>query len=130
MNSRITAKERNLIKGALRRVFARSELRRQVAIAASISGHVDLTRPRVKNWSRCDTCKQPTPRSYIQVDHVQPLIPIDTAFEDMSLDVFLDRLWCDPSNLRPICIDCHKIKSKEENKARRAKKKLDKQFKP
>lgn len=121
-NPRITKKERGLIKGALRRVFSRSDLRNAV-ITASLVEHSDPERPRVKNWCRCNVCKKPEARSYMAVDHLSPLIPIDSSFENMSLDVFIDRLWCDISNLQAICVDCHDKKSKIEAKERRCLKK-------
>jgi len=121
-NPRITTKELGLIKGALRRVFSRSDLRRSI-IEAAIIPHTDLSRPRVKSWGLCAVCKKPTPKSYLVVDHILPLVPLDQAFEEMSMDTFLDRLWCDPSNLQPICPEDHLQKSKEENKIRRVLKK-------
>jgi hypothetical protein len=47
-NPRVTSKERGLLKGAIRRVFSRSDLRRKV-IELSRIDHTDSTRPRVKN---------------------------------------------------------------------------------
>ena len=75
MNSRITKKERGLIKGALRRVFSRSELRQKI-VSASLIDHSDPKRTRVKNWCVCNLCKQPTPKSYVAVDHIVPIISL------------------------------------------------------
>lgn len=121
-NPRITAKERNLIKGAIRRAFSRSDLRRQT-VEQSIIDHTDASRPRVKSWGRCTACQIPIPKSYLIVDHISPVIPVDRSFEDMTIDEVVDRMWCLPSNLQIICEPCHLIKSKEENKIRRANKK-------
>lgn len=126
-NSRITPKERNLIKGAIRRVFARSELRQQVVKESDFKEHSDPSRKRVKNWCLCPICEKPTPRSYMQVDHIIPLIPIDKSLEDMSWDDIVNRLWCDKKNLMPICKECHLLKTKEEKKARTKIRKLKKQ---
>ncbi len=121
-NARITAKDRNALKGALRRAFVRSELRAAV-IARTRVDHVDPARPRVTKWSRCELCQSLTPTYLINVDHIDPLIPIDSHFEDMSLDVVADRLWCDPSNLQGICEECHDLKTAAENEARKPYKK-------
>lgn len=59
----------------------------------------------------------------MQVDHLEPLIPVTTALEDMTWDEVVDRTWCDINNLRPVCKPCHKAKTKEENKERRMFKK-------
>lgn len=52
-----------------------------------------------------------------------PLVPLDKALEEMTWDEVVDRTWCDEANLQVLCKPCHKIKSKEENKERRAIKK-------
>jgi len=121
-NPRITKKERGLIKGALRRVFSRSDLRREV-VAASVINHTDASRPRVKKWSQCKLCATKVPTYKIIVDHLDPVVPLDIAFEDMSVDVVIDRLWCEKNNLQFLCETCHNLKSKGENKLRREFKK-------
>lgn len=121
--AKIPPKERGLIKGALRRVFSRSELRRQVLVKSIRPGYYDPTRPRVKKWSVCTECSKMTPTYKAQVDHKVPLVPVDRSLEDMSWDEVVDRLWCDEENLRVLCLDCHAAKSKEENKQRRLNKK-------
>lgn len=117
-NPRITHKERGLLKGAVRRVFSRSELRAQV-VAASRIDHQDPERPRVKKWSRCASCKLPTATYQMQVDHIEPLQPIGVALDEMSMDDLVNRAWCDVKNLQALCLQCHKAKSKLENAERR-----------
>lgn len=118
MNDRITPKERGLLKGSIRRVFARSELRRKVLATASIT-HIDPERKRVKKWSKCPLCGLPTPTYLMQVDHISPVIPLDKTFEEIGLDQTVDRTWCNENNLMPVCKTCHTKKTKEERKARK-----------
>lgn len=125
MNNRITPKERNLLKGAVRRVFSRSDLRRKIVDLSRVD-YYDAERPRVKKWSICPSCKKYIPTYQMQVDHIDPIIPINTAFEHMSLDEVVDRTWCEEHNLLATCIDCHKLKTKQENKLRREQKKKGK----
>lgn len=120
MNKRITPRERGLLKGALRRVFSRSELRRAV-IEAAIVEHSDPSRPRVKKWCKCAVCGQPEAKSYTTVDHILPVIPLDSSFEELGLDGTVDRLWCVESNLQAICVVCHDEKTKLERKSRKKK---------
>lgn len=122
MKKPANAKERGLVKGALRRVFSRSELRKQ-ALASNDVTHSDPTRPRVTKWSYCSTCGTIEPRYLMQIDHEQPLVPIDKSLEDMSWDEVVERTWCDLDNLKPVCKPCHKEKTKVENKERRRLKK-------
>jgi hypothetical protein len=118
MNPRITKRERGLLKGAIRRVFSRSELRRQVIEAARIE-HSDSKRKRVKKWCKCNICGCAEAISNCVVDHRNPVIPVDSSFEELGLDSTVDRLWCDPENLQCVCDTCHLIKSKLETRMRR-----------
>lgn len=116
-NPRITAKERGLIKGAIRRVFSRSELRRRVLEEHTIV-HSDSKRPRVSKWSYCTVCGEVLPRYLLDVDHDDPIVPLSTTLEQMSWDTVIDRIWCEEHNLRPICKEDHKRKTRAENKLR------------
>lgn len=117
----ITKKERNLLKAAFRRVFSKSELRNKVLKKASIT-HYDATRPRVKNWSKCQACRRPTPTYLMVVDHIDPVIPLSLSFEYLSLDDLCTRIWCKEENLQAICKGCHADKTSLENKMRRVHK--------
>jgi 5-methylcytosine-specific restriction endonuclease McrA len=119
LNPRISAKDRNKLKGALRRAFATSDLRRAI-IQAALVEHSDPSRPRVKQWFRCNLCKQLDAKSYAVVDHILPVIPVDTSFESVGLDFTADRMWCDPMNLQALCTPCHDVKTKAEKAAKKA----------
>ncbi len=113
MNNPASPKERNLLKGSMRRVFARSELRR-AALERNAIEHSDPKRPRVTKWVWCDCCGEVFPRYLAQVDHIMPLVPLDKTLEDMSWDEVVDRLWCSIDNLSVLQLTCHKQKSKIE----------------
>lgn len=117
-NPRLTPKDRALIKGALRRAFSRSELRLQ-ALASTRIDHTDDSRPRVKKWSICAQCNNKVPTYTIDIDHKEPVIPLNSNFEDMSLDIVVDRMWCAINNLQGLCQSCHDIKSNEERAKRK-----------
>lgn len=124
MNSRLTPKDRGLIKGAIRRAFVRSALHRSVMDRAKVQGHTDLERPRVKTWYNCEMCKKFCAGYELQVDHISPVIPFDTTMEKMTLDDLVDRTWCADWNLQAICKDpCHTNKTKGEKKLRKEYKK-------
>lgn len=128
-NPRMTKQDIALAAGAIRRAFSRSELRRLVIESGAIPSHSDPSRPRVKNWVRCEKCKKPEARSLVQVDHrFDQVIPLDTALADVvcsegGWDNLVNRIWCDPRNLQNLCISCHKIKTLEENRVRRRNRK-------
>lgn len=121
-NPRITPRDRGLLKGAVRRVFSRSELRKQI-IDAALTDYIDSSRPRVKKWGRCAICNQLTPKSYLVVDHKYPVVALESSFGDMSFDELIDRMWCSSDNLQALCESCHAAKTKAENKLRRQFKK-------
>lgn len=123
MNNRITKKERGLLKGAIRRTFSRSELRRRALDKALVKDYHDPSRKRVTRWGKCSVCKKTEPAYLLQVDHVTPIIPVDKTLDDMSWDAVIDRVWCDERNLQAVCRVCHDKKTKEENAERRKNKK-------
>lgn len=123
MKSQLSPKERGLIKGCIRRVFSRSDIRRQVIESSVVPGYTDLSRKRVKTWCKCSECEEMIPKSYMEVDHKDPVIPLDRSLEEMSLDELVDRTWCGIENLSAICETCHDVKTKAENKERRQNKK-------
>lgn len=117
-NPRVTKKEYGLIKGGLRRVFGRSELRREVVANAVVKGYSDPKRKAVKFWVKCVTCGKMEAKSNVQVDHRAPVIPVDSSFEEMTLDEVVNRMWCEVKNLDIICKPCHISKSRAETKER------------
>ena len=88
--------------------------------------HSDPKRPRVTKWILCDVCRQPTPKWEAQCDHKEPVQKVTETEDELGFDVFLNRVWCDPSNLQKICRTCHQEKSRIENAERRKNKKARK----
>lgn len=126
-NPQLSPKDRNLIRGAIRRVFARCELRREVIEGVTVRGYRDPLRPRVKTFCECQLCGTLTPKSYMVVDHIHPVIPLDKSLEEMSIEEFVNALWCDIINLQAVCPACHAAKTKTENELRRKYKKEKKE---
>lgn len=118
-NPRITKKERGLLKGAIRRVFSRSELRRQALDKALVKDYHDPSRKRVTRWGRCGDCKKLEPLYLLEIDHQSPVVPVDSSLEQMTWDELVDRVWCHEGNLLAVCKPCHKAKSKLETKERK-----------
>lgn len=121
-NPRISKKEMGLIKGALRRVFSRSDLRRKV-LEAGIVEHHDPKRKRVKTWVKCEGCGVLEAKSNIDIDHKIPVIAITSSLAEMDVLELVNAMWCDESNLQRLCTVCHDAKSASETKQRAAFKK-------
>lgn len=109
-----------VIRGALRRAFARSpavqekmaESRREVPRYLK-----DGTRAK-KDWvqRQCEVCKEWVGSTKLAIDHIDPVISVQDGFQDWN--VFIDRLWCDKSNLQRICDTCHDSKTSKERISR------------
>lgn len=121
-NPRLTIKDMQLLKGAIRRAFSRSELRKTILLKNRID-HSDLDRPRVKKWSYCAECGSVMPEYLMQIDHIEPLQPVGVELVNMTMDDLVNRAWCQETNLQVLCKPCHNIKSKLENAERRRLKK-------
>jgi 5-methylcytosine-specific restriction endonuclease McrA len=89
--------------------------------------HFDPNRKRVTKWCRCAQCQKPEPKYLCAVDHVSPVIPINSSMEELSIDEVVNRIWCEKNNLQVLCEECHTVKTKAENKERRQLKKLKKE---
>jgi 5-methylcytosine-specific restriction endonuclease McrA len=116
---RFSPKERNLFKGALRRLFSRSDLRRNALKKVILENYFDPNRPRAMRWGYCMECGLITPAYLLEVDHVEPIIRVDESLEDLTIETLVDRIWCNEDNLMPLCKPCHKEKTKAEAKLRR-----------
>jgi 5-methylcytosine-specific restriction endonuclease McrA len=75
--------------------------------------------PRGGKYYTCAICGKAFPPSNVQVDHVDPVIPVDRAATDMSWDELINRVFTTEDNLQVICKPDHKKKSALENKERR-----------
>ncbi len=108
------------ILSAIKRCFSRSPLHRDVLTKAK---HPTEKGPKGGARYICEICKDNFAQGKIQVDHIDPVIPVDVTARDMSFDEIIARIFCPPENYQAACVECHKVKSKEENKQRRLLKK-------
>lgn len=118
MNPRLTAEDRGLLKGAINRAFTRSALYKEVMEAAAIE-HIDLKKPRCKNWVWCNICGLVFPRWLAAVDHINPKVPVNTTFELMNIDEYINNTWCDKKDLQVVDPVCHDIKTDAERQLRK-----------
>lgn len=55
----------------------------------------------------------------MQLDHLNPIVPTNTKFENMSLDTLVDNLWCEENLLELLCKTCHYVKTSCEKEERK-----------
>jgi hypothetical protein len=122
--------ERGRIKGAIRRTFRLSPQMKEVLNRA----RVELP-PKVlkdgsvgkKNQIRytCAICKGLHPQKYVQVDHIEPVVPLWIPEAEMTYDEIVRGVFCAIEKLQVVCstpmkvngglASCHKLKTDEEN---------------
>lgn len=126
--------ERNRVKGALRQSFRMSpqmwetlqRARHELPPALKKDG-TPGKRPQVRY--KCAICGGMFMQKYVQVDHIDPVVPLHKTEADMTYDEMAERIFCPKDNLQVVCStplkknggkpSCHKIKSDEENFIRR-----------
>jgi 5-methylcytosine-specific restriction endonuclease McrA len=107
------------IRSALRRTFSRSPVVREVMMAVRRErpwhkkDGSEASKPRVEYL--CSECNTWHMGKDIQVDHKDPVVDPDTGFCDWN--TFIDRLFCDKSNLAVLCKNCHSYKTNLEKTA-------------
>ena len=104
------------ILSAIKRTFSRSPYHREVLNLAKCPRKKG---PRGGARYRCSKCKKDYGISDIQVDHIDPVVPIGTLSKDMTWDELVSRIFCGPDNLQVLCSRCHKEKNKLENQMRK-----------
>lgn len=67
---------------------------------------------RLAEHYKCALCQDQFPLKDIEVDHVEPVIPISGW---KSWDDTIRRVFCRPSGWQVLCKQCHIKKSAEEN---------------
>jgi 5-methylcytosine-specific restriction endonuclease McrA len=104
------------IMSAIKRCFSRSPNHREALNKAKCPRRKG---PRGGARYVCVECKKDFASKDVQVDHIDPIVPIGTLSKDMTWDEVVGRTFCNISNLQILCKTCHKEKSAEENAERR-----------
>ena len=117
------SKTQSAIVGNLKRVFSRSPQIRAYLKQYRIEepwfkkDGTKAKKPRV--WFVCHKCGDKFNSNNVQVDHIEPVVPLNIPSKHLSYDVLINRLFCDNSNLQVLCKKHHKEKSEEENRIRK-----------
>jgi 5-methylcytosine-specific restriction endonuclease McrA len=112
--------ENSVIRGALRRAFARSPLVQEVMAESRREVPWELKdgsiakKPRVQR--QCQVCFRWVGSTKISIDHIVPVVSVDEGFQDWN--TFVARLWCPKHNLQRLCDTCHDKKTQGERTAR------------
>lgn len=130
--------ERGRIKGAIRKAFRLSPQMRETLQAARVELPPALKKdgtpgkkPQVRY--RCAACEKLFSQKYVQVDHIDTVVPLWETESKMKFDDWVYTIargiFCKSNNLQVLCStpmklnngnpSCHKKKTDEENYIRR-----------
>lgn len=104
------------IRSSIRRTFSRSPVVREVMFEHRREipkYNQDGSRSKKDAVQyQCNVCNKWVSSTKVAVDHIEPVIEVDGGFQDWN--TFVDRLFCDKTNLQCICDECHQIKTNKE----------------
>ncbi len=84
----------------IRRIFLYSPLRKEAKAKAKV-GKYEYT---------CAKCKKNFEK--VMVDHIDPVVDPKVGFVDWN--TYIERMFCDSSNIQVLCRECHAKKTKAE----------------
>jgi hypothetical protein len=68
----------------------------------------------------CDGCGRVEGVTKVEVDHIDPVVPLHRLSRDMTWDEVITRMFdCPDTNLQVLCKTCHHTKTQAENKQRK-----------
>lgn len=113
--------QNSAIRGALRRCFVRSPAIQEI-MKANRREEMELKKDgsiskKKAVYFKCNKCGKWERRKNVSVDHIIPVIPTNSVFT--TWDDFINRLFCDISNLQILCKSCHDEKTKKERDQRK-----------
>jgi 5-methylcytosine-specific restriction endonuclease McrA len=113
------ARFRSFVTGALRTATRRWPPKYQALKDALVGRKVNKKTGKLAMHYSCAECSKEFVSGDVQVDHKEPAVDPATGF--VSWDVYVDRLYCEASNLQVLCLPCHKKKTAEEKLLRKKK---------
>lgn len=100
---------------AVKKCFSRSKFAKQFKDKNIVKGEKGK---RGGSIGECSMCEAHIPMYKLQIDHIDPIVPVMLPAKHMSFILLFNRTFCEEGNLQVICPECHDIKSKKENKQR------------
>jgi hypothetical protein len=70
-----------------------------------------------RNCYTCQECRNTFPSRSVQLDHIEPVIPLDGW---NGFDSFIERLFCGEEGFQVLCKECHKERTTIQNAQRKA----------
>lgn len=110
----ISSLKRSFSRGPVVREFLRKNRREEDWVKK------DGSKAKNKHvFYKCAQCHKEFNSTHIQVDHIEPVVPVNIPAKHMSIDTFIKRLYVQEDKLQILCKVDHKAKSKLENATRK-----------
>lgn len=111
----ISATEWGTVRRAINRVWSHSK--RYTAILHSFRVEC-LVKPGTY-WYTCNHCLDLFRGRDVQLDHIEPVVPLDQTSSEIPLGIYAERRLCSPiENHQVLCKPCHSTKTKLERAER------------
>lgn len=98
----------SFVTSALRSASRRWPPKFQCLNDAKTEKKINIKTGRMAQHYRCALCNEEFTAKDMNVDHIKPI------GRGLDWNEFINRLYCETSNLQAVCVPCHKIKSKAE----------------
>lgn len=116
------SKYNSFIKSAVRSMSSRWPCKYDALKAAQVGIQLNAKTGRQAMHYKCIECGNLFPAKEVQVDHIEPIVPL-TMVQEYDWNVIIANALCEKDGLQVMCKICHKKKSLEENAERRENKK-------
>ena len=73
-----------------------------------------------RNTYLCAKCGSKVGNKDIKIDHINPVVSVEDGFVDWN--TYIERMFVEMDGFNALCKKCHDIKTKAENKQRKANK--------
>lgn len=110
------ARFNSFVKSALRAASQRWPPKYCVLNAAKVGKKINWKTGRIAEHYKCNSCKKEFPLKEVQVDHLNPVVPV-TGFT--TWDEVINNMFCEQEDLQVLCTECHNTKSLRERQERK-----------
>jgi 5-methylcytosine-specific restriction endonuclease McrA len=104
---------RGFVRSLLRAGSLKWRPRNEALNKAYVRDGINPATGRKCKLHKCSICSSLSPKNAMRVDHIEPIVDPSVGF--VSWDLFIDRLFCEVSNLQALCEECHTRKTKVES---------------
>jgi 5-methylcytosine-specific restriction endonuclease McrA len=102
----------SFIKSTLRSGSQRWPPKYKALSAAKQGKRINQATGRLAEHYKCKACGNDFPASYVQVDHISPVINPSIGFTNW--DDVIKGMFCEQDNFQILCKDCHRDKTNAE----------------